>query len=261
MKNIGTVSVIIPIYNADQYLIDCIKSIINQSYKNIEIICVNDGSSDTSEEIITNFQKNDSRIIIINQINSGVTKARENGIKKANGQYILFSDADDIMPSNAIELLTEKIDVDVDIVFGSVKFKGSYKWPYKSKKRILSASEYVRLLVTKKIHCGPYARLFNKVLFTENAFNISKDIVCGEDYIMNLNLALNVKGKIIQIENIVYEYIQRPTNHPSDFKNRIKRLKTEIRILSKKYKKIIYLRFFVFVLDEVKNIIRKVIKK
>ena len=96
------VSVIIPIYNVEKYLEECLDSVVNQTFKDIEIICVNDGSTDNSLQILEEYALKDNRIYIINQKNRGVSVARNNGIKKAHGEYICFIDPDDIYPTDDI---------------------------------------------------------------------------------------------------------------------------------------------------------------
>ena len=86
------ISVIVPVYNAEKYLVQCLNSIINQTFKDIEIICINDGSTDNSLKILKEFSEKDSRIKIINQKNSGVSIARNKGIDTASGDYIFFVD-------------------------------------------------------------------------------------------------------------------------------------------------------------------------
>lgn len=95
MEENELISVIIPIYNAEKYLRQCLESVINQTYKQLEIILVNDGSTDGSLSICYEYQKKDSRIIIISQQNKGAYKARKNAIKIANGKYVTFVDGDD----------------------------------------------------------------------------------------------------------------------------------------------------------------------
>ena len=87
-----TVSVIIPVYNVEKYLTKCLDSVVNQTYTNLEIICVNDGSPDNSAKILEAFAKKDSRIKIINQENKGLSGARNTGIESATGDYIVFLD-------------------------------------------------------------------------------------------------------------------------------------------------------------------------
>ena len=89
------ISFVIPVYNAEKKVKKCIKSIQRQTYKNIEIVCVNDGSKDNSLEVLKRLQKKDDRIVIIDQQNQGIFYARKNGILKSSGDYIMFSDNDD----------------------------------------------------------------------------------------------------------------------------------------------------------------------
>lgn len=113
------ISIIVPIYNCEQYLEQCLESIITQSYHNLQIILVNDGSTDHSLEICNQFKQKDKRIIIINQRNQGTSAAKNAGLSIANGQYITFVDSDDwLADSSAIQflynLLTDnKADVSV----------------------------------------------------------------------------------------------------------------------------------------------------
>lgn len=119
-----TVSVIVPIYNAEKFLDKCLHSIVTQSYPYLEIICVNDGSTDESPEIIEKYRKRDSRIVVINQENKGLSAARNAGTDKASGNYITYVDADDFIEVNMIEVMLKNIiTYDTDIVFEAV-------WPY-----------------------------------------------------------------------------------------------------------------------------------
>lgn len=104
-KNMIKFSIIIPVYNCEKYLDRCIDSIINQEYKNLEIIFVNDGSTDNSLKILKEFAKKDKRIIIINQKNQGALIARNKGIDIATGDYISFVDSDDWISKNMYEKL------------------------------------------------------------------------------------------------------------------------------------------------------------
>lgn len=97
------VSIIIPVFNTEDYLKRCISSVLNQSYFNIQIIVVNDGSTDNSDEIIKEFARKDSRVVYIKQKNSGVGYARNIGIKRAEGKYLLFVDSDDYIEKTMVE--------------------------------------------------------------------------------------------------------------------------------------------------------------
>ena len=111
------ISVIVPAYNAEQYIRDCLDSIINQTYQNLEIICINDGSQDNTAEILNEYDKADSRFIVIHRQNKGLVSARKEGVKIARGEYICYVDADDwIDPEMYMIMYNEGMELDVDIV-------------------------------------------------------------------------------------------------------------------------------------------------
>ena len=112
------ISVVIPVYNVEKYLSKCLESITNQTYKNLEIICVDDGSTDKSQKILEEYSKKDSRIKILLQPNSGQGVARNRGIDEAAGDYIFFCDADDYLEQSAFEQLLSRIETTgADFVF------------------------------------------------------------------------------------------------------------------------------------------------
>ena len=110
------ISVIIPVYNTAEYLPRCLDSVINNGYKNLEIICVNDGSTDSSPEILRRYEKNDSRIKVIDVPNGGVSRARNIGLDNASGEYIAFIDSDDRVHRQYFGILThysQKLNADI----------------------------------------------------------------------------------------------------------------------------------------------------
>lgn len=122
MKNNLLISVIIPVYNSARYLPKCLDSIINQTYQNLEIICINDGSTDNSVKILQNYTKKDPRIKILNQKNAGLSTARNSGIKAATGKYITFVDSDDqIKPTMLKDMISTLQDSHADIAVCSFK--------------------------------------------------------------------------------------------------------------------------------------------
>ena len=106
------ISVIVPIYNAEKYLDKCLTSIVNQTYADIEIILVNDGSTDESLAICKKYEQDDERIVVINKRNEGLVRARKDGIRMAKGEYITFVDADDWIDITTYEkVYTGKADI------------------------------------------------------------------------------------------------------------------------------------------------------
>ena len=135
------VSVIIPVYNSEKYLQECLDSVISQSLQDIEIICVNDGSTDSSLSILKNYEQKDSRIVIINRENKGVSYSRNEAIQQAKGEFICFMDSDDLYPDNRIleELYTKAKENDVLIAGGEFSTFDTNIQPYEFKQKFGSS--------------------------------------------------------------------------------------------------------------------------
>ncbi len=213
MKN-PLISIIVPVYNVERYLGNCIQSILSQTFQKIEIILVDDGSPDNSGFLCDKLRKEDNRIKVIHQKNQGVTAARAAGVRIASAEWICFVDSDDELPQNSLELLLNNVKEDIDIVVGSVQFIGDHKWPYKKMNRKMTGLDLIKQLLIGKIHGGPYARLIRKTLFDAQTLNIPRSIVCGEDWLMNIRLAQ--KASAVQIiPDTVYSYIERSNSATS----------------------------------------------
>ena len=102
-------SIIIPVYNVEQFIEECLDSVCTQSFADWEAICVNDGSTDCSLTLLQEFASRDSRIHVISQSNAGLSAARNTGLRAASGEYVLFLDSDDWLTSNAIDVLKESM--------------------------------------------------------------------------------------------------------------------------------------------------------
>lgn len=111
------ISVIIPVYNVEKYLVRCLDSVLGQTFKDFEVICVNDGSPDKSGEILSEYSKKDNRITVITQTNQGLSVARNNGLKIAKGEYVCFCDSDDTLHPQCFEITYELIrNYDADML-------------------------------------------------------------------------------------------------------------------------------------------------
>ena len=207
MGNDFLITVVVPAYNVGNYLDLCLQSIVSQTYRNLDIVVVDDGSSDETPALCDCWVKKDSRIKVIHQVNSGVTVARKMGVKKALGDWVTFVDADDILPPHAIETLVKNID-GTDLVVGQVAFNGPYRWPYPKIDALLCRKKYLSFLFRNKIHSGPVAKLFKKNAFQEVVFAISRNITCGEDFLMNIRAAKYV-SLVRVIKDVVYAYEYR----------------------------------------------------
>ena len=110
------ISVIVPVYNTKQYLKSCLRSILDQTYRDFELVLVDDGSSDGSDAICDEFSLIDSRVRVFHIDNGGVTKARKYGVLRSKGDFIVFVDSDDTIDRHYLECMYDKINDDVDLV-------------------------------------------------------------------------------------------------------------------------------------------------
>ena len=205
------VSVIVPIYNVEEYLEECLESIRNQTYTNIEVILVNDGSTDGSREICESYCEKDIRFRLINQENQGQSVARNRGFKESIGQYIMFVDSDDVVNTDVLEVLLPYMKTDVDIVecemtrekeafflnkIPTIVFEGN------SKEAILNCIAFraVKFCAFTKLS---RREIVEKIPFLEGY--IYEDVFTGINY-------LNHIRKIIVVDYIGYYYRVRPNS-------------------------------------------------
>lgn len=218
MKENILVSIIIPMYNSEKYIEKTLQSLINQTYKNIEIIVVDDGSTDQSKKNVEAIAKTEKRIKYYFQKNSGAPIARNNGLSKANGEYVLFFDADDILLKNAIYDLTNNIiknRTELDIVVGSYSIMDNLEKGIKT--RHAKGVEYALdntqnndmsnkdvLLLAMFISPIPGTKLIRREFLIENKI-VFKELKLAQD----LNFYLQVIGhepQIKVIKNIILLY-------------------------------------------------------
>ena len=149
------ITIVIPIYKVENYLDKCVKSVINQTYKNLEIILVDDGSPDNCPKKCDEYEKKDTRIKVIHKENGGLSDARNAGIDIAKGKYITFIDSDDYIDSDYVETYYNKIkNCNYDVVVGGYKRVVDDKVKFILK---LKNEEFSKYIVT-----GPYCRIIKK---------------------------------------------------------------------------------------------------
>lgn len=231
------ISIIIPIYNSEKYLSRCLNSVSKQTYDNLEILCIDDGSTDKSKEICLNYVNDDNRFKLISKNNGGVSSSRNVGIKNATGEYITFVDSDDWLEFDAIEKMyncikKQKVDIvraNYCIHDGNNRKKNNLSEKfinkkYESKDRTLLLTNffniefqgYVWLLMIKK-------ELLNKI----NLFN--EKISCCEDNIFYVDLLLN-ENSIYFLDEITYNYWKNESSITKSFKNYQKNLNDIISV-------------------------------
>ena len=201
------ISVIIPVYNAESYLSVCLTSIINQTYHNWELICIDDGSTDQSLNKLHEFAAEDKRIIVCSQKNSGPGIARNVGIDKAHGDYIVFVDSDDYLFPTYLQLLAEKNSDVVFIDVASVDLKGKYLHCEKmSSLRKESQDSIIRQQLTGKIPWGGVRKAVKTKLLNQNHIRYSSHKI-GEEALYSFRV-LESANSIDYIEDPMYFYVQ-----------------------------------------------------
>lgn len=174
MNNQTLVSIIIPVYNTEEYLNKCLDSVLNQTYKNIEIIIIDDESTDNSYEILQKYQKEDKRIILLRQKNSGQGVARNKGIEIAKGEYICFVDSDDRIAKNMVEEMIKEIEkTSSDFSSFLIAFENSKNQKiYRKKFNYLTLEKeniYKNAIEIKDIFTVPWNKIYKKDFLIKNS--------------------------------------------------------------------------------------------
>ena len=209
------ISVVVPIYNVEEYLSRCIESIINQSYVNLEIILINDGSTDSSLSICKKYLKKDNRIVLIDKKNGGLSDARNAGIKKSSGKYLFFIDSDDYIHKNCIELaykLLSENNADISVL----SYKNVYGTSTIDDDLIsnLSVNVYGKnealenLLYQKGCTTSAWGKLYKKELFSDIEYPVGK---VHEDLPVTYKL-FYLSNKVVISDAKMYYYLIRNTS-------------------------------------------------
>lgn len=214
------ISIIVPVYNVEKYIEECLNSIFRQTYKNYELIIIIDGSKDNSENIIKRIVKDRINVKVISRENKGLLFTRIEGVKKyAKGEYILFVDSDDWLEDNAVEILAKNAieNREIDIIkancYKAISNKEKKKRSYIKNDEIIEKEEFIEKIDYKFVTAyelnNIFAELIKKDLYDN--VNIDTTISLGEDLISNLYL-FNKSNKIKVIRDYIYNYRYNPTS-------------------------------------------------
>lgn len=235
----SVISIIIPVYNASKYIEKCLESIINQTYQSIEIIVINDGSKDNSLEILNEYASKDNRIKVIDKENGGVSSARNLGIDKATGKYIMFIDSDDYIEKDMLEVMCRQIErqeaqiclCGMNVV--SIKDEKSLEdkntltstdrknckklsyeirqtYTYNEQEDVVldSKEEYLRSL---QLNWAPFCKLIDKELVKNIRYD--KSVAIAEDLLFNAMIIMeNEPFKVAICNDPFYNYVDVPTS-------------------------------------------------
>ena len=232
------VSVIIAAYNIEKYIQRCIESVVNQSEREIEIIIVNDGSTDNTLNIINKVNELDERIIVINKKNQGLIEARKTGLKYANGEFILFLDGDDWLENNCIEELYKTAnDKKADVVLYNAYMV------YDDRKEIFDTfiekfiddikKNPVKNLLLLNISPTIWSKFIKKSFLEENNIEFPQNISYAEDLAAVLNIFIN-KPKIVCNEKRFYNYYQRNDSISNKISSKVLEIDDAIQFIKEK---------------------------
>lgn len=229
------ISIIVPVYNVEKYLDECIQSIINQTHKNIEIILINDGSTDNSLSILRKYESIDKRIIVVDKKNGGVSAARNYGLDICTSKYIMFVDADDYLELNALEIIFKEIREDTFIIFG-------YNMIYKNK--VIKKGDNININSLEEMgkniffnnNIGGFIanKIFNKRIIEKNNLSFNEKLSYCEDLVFVCEYIKYIK-KFKYINIPLYNYRMRKSSTSYSFLtgNNIEILKSYEVLLSK----------------------------
>lgn len=233
----GKISIIIPVYNVEPYIRRCLDSVINQTYKNLEILCINDGSTDLSGKICNEYAAKDARIRVIHKENGGSYSARNVGLNNATGRYIGFVDPDDWLELDMYETLYNLIQK-FNVSFSAVSFffdddNGSVSAVKQEivPKGALSQREMLKRTFTSPYYSGLLFNIWNKLYLAEfirnNCLSFDESAMSGMDILFSCKLMLCDNCTCSYIAKPLYHYYQRSMSDSKvdNFEYNAKRLK------------------------------------
>lgn len=232
------ISIVVPVYNAEVTIGRCIESLINQTFKDIEIILIDDGSNDKSGLICDLYASKDERIVVIHKTNEGVSKARNVGIERAQSRYLMFVDSDDYIMSSTCDVLFNAIE-DTNYDMAVVGYQRSFIYNGIAVKSVQvipncnsidSFEQYIKnwsSLFEKALFNAPWGKLYKMDYIKKNKILFNEDLFCGEDLLFNLTV-LSYIHKIAIVNEACYFYqstevdsLSNRFNSEKDFNDRL----------------------------------------
>lgn len=216
-------TVIIPTYNVEEYIERTIKSVLSQTYKNIEIILINDGSTDGTIDVLKSFEKKDDRIIVIDKVNGGVSSARNVGIDKSSGDYLYFLDGDDVIESTLFQKIFDVLNSKMEIDFISFGYKiiedSKVKSIFSHKEideEIFTKDQLLLLFLKRKLRQSMCSFVVKKSIVTRNYIRFDENTTNGEDQEFQMKCMYHSKYSYYSAD-VMFTYLQRSNSAISKF--------------------------------------------
>lgn len=233
--NKDLISIILPVYNAEKTVSSTIESILSQTYENFELIIINDGSSDSSDDICKKFQNADNRIVYISRTNEGVSKTRNEGISLSKGKYLMFIDADDSLKKTMLEIMIKSINMSSLAICGyeRINEKNSFCVKKYITDEKFNASNYDRM-IEKLQNNNLFNQVWNKIFLKRNIVNnnvkFDESLSLGEDFRFVLDY-LNYCDNVNVISDVLYRY----ANSTNGLNAKVRSNILDIRLSNSKY--------------------------
>lgn len=196
------ISIIVPVYNAEKTLARCIESLQKQTYSNLEILLVNDGSKDSSLEICRCYAQADSRILVIDQPNGGVSSARNAGLDAATGDFVMFCDSDDWVEQDWCSCLHSH-HVPGNLTVCEINREDVPKQEHPLAEQTVERKEYLHHFM---LMCSPINKIFSRCIIEENQIRFSRQLSLGEDFVFCLQYLCALDGKVRFVYRGLYNY-------------------------------------------------------
>ncbi len=206
------ISLIVPVYNTEEYLVRCLNSIVGQSITQFEALCVDDGSTDRSPEILQEYARKDARILVITQTNQGLSCARNRALAEARGEFLVFVDSDDFLPPNALEILYRAMTDEFDIVCGShlnENRSANRTRQWSLPRRDLHGLECLASILRKVPLWTAWAKLYRRRLFLPSGRRFPPELRRMEDVITISQVFHDARAARL-LPDCVYHRVQRP---------------------------------------------------
>ena len=208
------ISIIVPVYNVESFLVRCLQSILNQTFSDFEVLLIDDGSTDNSASICKEFVADDQRFTYFHKTNGGLSSARNHGIERATGKYIAFLDSDDFIVPEFCNILYQTAELhQADVVnFGYLNIKNKHREPRHSpfpKNKKLHRQDFVGLLKSSaqnKVLYFAWTNFIRKELLDTKNIMFNENVLLGEDTVFNLELYMQMEA-LYSIANPLYAYV------------------------------------------------------
>lgn len=203
-------SIIIPVYNAEDYLSQCLDSVLTQEFSDIEVLLINDGSVDSSGSICNQYALRDTRVKVFHKKNSGVGDARNIGLNNTNGEWVTFVDADDWLPKGALNIFYEKIELPLIIAPYYEFYQGEINFPFnciQSDEEVIKREDLLAQYLSTSLLKTVCGKFYRREIIKNNKFD--NHIKLGEDTLFFLKIALQV-DEVLLLSKPLYVYRMFP---------------------------------------------------